>query len=163
MSRDSAAWRNTKRRERRVRNAYTPTCHVALEWQQCCLISLGYVRELYNRPVRYTCRMCAPEGYALIRILVGDTAFPQPVIIIQLSTYFLLVLKLKVCRYKGKFYFRILFMVAPRPQKEVPFYSCEEGVRGFPDTIVVSFSIFIWPVSTCPKRLSRVKVITWFH
>jgi len=119
--------------------------------------------HVYSRPVCYICRMCAPEGYTLIRILLGDKAFPQPVTIIQLSTYFLLVLKLNVCRCKGKFYFRILFMAAPRPRKEVPLDSGEEGVRGFPDCIVVSSSIFFWPVSTCPKRLLRVKVITWFH
>ena len=94
-----------KRREKKkVRNAYTPTCHVALE-RQCCLISSGYVRALCNRPVRYICRMSTPEGYTLIRILLDDTAFPQPLIIIQLSTYFLLVLKLKVCRCKGKILF----------------------------------------------------------
>jgi hypothetical protein len=147
MSGDSALWRNTTRRERKVRNAYTPTCHVALEWQQCCLISLRYVRALYNRPMRYICRICAPEGYILIRILLGDTAFPRPVIIIQLSTYVLLVPKLKVCRCNGIFYFRILFMAALRPRKEVPLDSDEEGVRGFPDS-AYSCIVFHLPLAS---------------
>lgn len=114
MSRDSTAWRNTKRRDKKVRNANTPSCHVALEWLQCCLISVGYVRTLCNRRARYMCRMYAPEVYTMIQILLGDTAFPQPVVIIQLSTHFLLVLKLNVCRCKGKFYFRTLFMAVLR-------------------------------------------------
>jgi hypothetical protein len=45
-------------------------------------------------------------------------------------------------------------MAAPRPRKEVPFYSGEEGVRGFPDTAYCCI-VFRLPLASInlPKAL----------
>jgi hypothetical protein len=65
----------------------------------------------------------------------------------------LLVLKLKVCRCKGKFQFRIFFMAAPRPRKEAPLDSGEKGVRGFPDSAYcIVFHLLLTSVNL-PKAL----------